>query len=349
MDEYKPKINLRRIVPVVVLAIVVMAIAGWLLSRENFYEMLQVIRNANYLLVASAIAIYFISVALWAGRWQTALSFLNYKVSFLTRYLILSATVFLNNISPGARVGGDPFGRIYMLHELENISYSSGMASLIGEFALTPFVIVSCLMASLFLQFGRGSLQLSLALIAAWVLASVGTVFFPRLLKRRIALKGISSIASRLLSRFGRLKDVQATVEGIEAFYSSTYTIMDKWQKVSLIGGWTLLTEAFDIFRFYVIFLALGYHPTLPTLLVASSAQIIVGLIPLLPGGLILVEGSLISILILFGVPPDVAIATTVIERGITFVLSTIVGGGVFSYLGVKIAAKSQIRNLEKP
>jgi uncharacterized protein (TIRG00374 family) len=345
MDEYKPKINLRRMVLVAILAIVFMAIAGWLLSRENFYEMLQVISHANYLLVASAIAAYFISVAIWAARWQTALSFISCRVSFLTRYLILCATVFLNNITPGARVGGDPFGRIYMLRKLEDISYSSGMASLIGEFALTPLVVVSLLMAGLFLQFGKESLRLSLVLMAAWVLASLGTVFFPRLLKRRIALKGISSIARRVLSRVGRLKDVQATVQGIEAFYSSTYTILDRWQKVLLIGGWTLTTSALDIFRFYAIFLALGYHPTLPTLLVASSAQIIVGLIPLLPGGLVLVEGSLISIFVLFGVPPDVAMATTVIERAITFALSTVVGAGAFSYLGVKMAAKPEVQN----
>jgi hypothetical protein len=131
-------------------------------------------------------------------------------------------------------------------------------------------------------------------------------------------------------------------VEGIEAFYSSTYTIMDRWRKVLSIGGWTLLIGAFDIFRFYAIFLALGYHPTLSTLLVASSVPIIVGLIPLLPGGLVIVEGSLISILALLGVPLDVAMAATLIERGITFVLSTIVGAGIFSYLGVKMAAKSE-------
>jgi len=349
MDEYRPKINLRRMVLVVILAVVFMAVAGWLLARENFYQMFEAIRSANYLLVASAIATYVISVAIWAGRWQTALSFINCRVSFITRYLILSATVFLNNITPGARVGGDPFGRIYMLHKLENMSYSSGMASLIGEFALTPLVVVSFLMAGLFLQFGKGSLQLSLFLIAAWLLASLGTVFLPRLFfQKRIALKRISSIASRVLSRFGRLKDVQATVEGIEAFYSSTYTIMDKWQKVLVIGGWTLLTGAFDIFRFYTVFLALGYHPTLSALLVASSLQIIVGLVPLLPGGLVLVEGSLISIFVLFGVPPDVAMAATLIERAIVFVLSTIVGAGVFSYLGVKMAAKPQIQNQTK-
>jgi uncharacterized protein (TIRG00374 family) len=349
MDEYKPKINLRKMVLVAVLAIVLMAVAGWLLARENFYQTFEAIRSANYLLIASAIAAYFISVAIWAGRWQTALSFINCRISFLTRYLILCATIFLNNITPGARVGGDPFGRIYMLHKLENTSYSSGMASLIGEFALTPLVVVSFLMAGLFLQFGKGSLQLGLLLIAAWVLASLGTVFIPRLFfKNRIALKGISKIMNRVLGWFGKREDVQATVEGIEALYSSTYTIMDKWQKVLLIGGWTLITGALDIFRFYAIFLALGYHPTFSALLGASSLPIIVGVIPLLPGGLVLVEGSLISILVLFGVPPNVAVATTVIDRAITFALSTIVGAGVFSYLGVKMAAKSKVQNQTK-
>jgi uncharacterized protein (TIRG00374 family) len=349
MDEYKPKINLRKMVLVAVLAIVLMAVAGWLLARENFYQTFEAIRSANYLLIASAIAAYFISVAIWAGRWQTALSFINCRINFLTRYLILCATIFLNNITPGARVGGDPFGRIYMLHKLENTSYSSGMASLIGEFALTPLVVVSFLMAGLFLQFGKGSLQLGLLLIAAWVLASLGTVFIPRLFfKKRIALKGISKIINRVLGWFGKREDVQATVEGIEALYLSTYTIMDKWQKVLLIGGWTLITGALDIFRFYAIFLALGYHPTFSTLLAASSLPIIVGVIPLLPGGLVLVEGSLISILVLFGVPPNVAMATTVIDRAITFALSTIVGAGVFSYLGVKMAAKSGVKNQTK-
>jgi uncharacterized protein (TIRG00374 family) len=349
MDEYKPKINLRKMVLVAVLAIVIMAVAGWLLARENFYQMFEAIRSANYLLIASAIATYFISVAIWAGRWQTALSFINCRISFSTRYLILCATVFLNNITPGARVGGDPFGRLYMLHKLENTSYSSGMASLIGDFALTPLLVVSFLMVGLFLQFWKGSLQLSLLFIAAWLLVSLGTVFIPRLFfKKRIALKGISNITSRVLGWFGRRKDVQATVEGIEAFYSSTYTIMDKWGKVLLIGGWTLLTGAFDILRFYAIFLALGYHPTLSTLLVASSAQIIVGLVPLLPGGLVLVEGSLISIFVLFGVPPNVAMAATLIERGIVFALSSIVGAGVFSYLGVRMAAKPEVQNQTK-
>jgi len=346
MEEYKPKPNLHKVVLVVIVAIVLMTLAAGLLSHENFYEMLEVIRNANYLLIGSAAALYFINLAVWAGRWQTALSFIDCQISFRSRYSMICATVFLNNISPGARVGGDPFGRIYMLHKLENASYSSGMASLIGEFALTPLIVVSFLMGGLLLQFGKGSLQLSLLLMAAWVLAALGTIFVPRLFfKKRVALKGISNITSRVLGRFGKRTNIQETVEGIEALYSSTYTIMDKWQKIVLIGGWTLLIGVSDLLRLSAIFLALGYHPTLSTLLIASSLEIVVGLVPLLPGGLVLVEGSLISVLALLGIPLDVAMAATLIERGITFVLSTIVGGAVFSYLGVKMAARSEVQD----
>jgi len=340
-NEYKPKINLRKSVFLIALAIVLMILAGWFLSRENLYQMLEVVRSANRLLIASAIAIYFLSVGIWAIRWQTALSFVNCRTSFGTRYLILCAAIFLNNITPFARVGGDPFGRVYMLHKLENTSYSSAMAASVGEHALTPLVVVSFLMAGLLLQFGKGSLQLSLILIAVWALAALGAVFIPRLfLKRKIAAKGVSRITSRVLRWFGKGGNAQEIIEGIESFYSSSYTTIDKWKKALLIGSLALLLWVLDVFRLYIIFLALGYHPSISMLLVASTLPTIVGLIPFLPGGLVLIEGSLISVLALFGVPLDVAIAATVIERGISFVLSTIVGAVVFSYLGVKIAAK---------
>jgi uncharacterized protein (TIRG00374 family) len=346
MDEYKPKINLRKAVFLAALAVVLMAVAGWFLARENFYQMFEAIRSANRLLIALAIAIYFLSVGLWATRWQAALSFINSRIGFGARYLILCATIFFNNITPGVRVGGDPFGRVYMLYKLENTNYSSGMASIIGDHALDPLVMVSFLMAGLLLQFGKGSLQLTLILIAAWALAAFVTVFTPRLFfKKRIAVKGISSITSRVLGWFGKRGNAQEIIEGVETFYSSSYATIDKWKKVLSIGSLTLLLWALDVFRLYTIFLALGYHPKLAMLLIASSLPSIVGLIPFLPGGLVLVEGSLISVLALFGVPLNLAMAATVIERGISFVLSTIVGAGIFSYLGVKMAAKPEIQS----
>ncbi len=345
MDEYKPKIDLRKSVGLIVLGIVVMAIAGWLLAHENFYQMLEAVKRADHLLIASAIAIYFVSVAIWAARWQAALSFIDCGMSFSKRYLILCATIFLNNITPVARVGGDPFGRVYMSRKLANTSYSSAVAAVIGEHALTPLVVVSFLMAGLILWLGKGSIELTSILAVLWALAALGAVFGPRFFfRRRIAIRRVSGIASRILGWFGQRERLREMLRGIEAFYASTYATIGRWRNILAIGSLTLLVGALDILRLYTIFVALGYHPTLPMLLVASSLPTIVGLIPFLPGGLILVEGSLVSVFALFGVPLNLALAATLIERGISFVLSTMVGAGVFSYLGFRMAARPGVQ-----
>ena len=196
------------------------------------------------------------------------------------------------------------------------------------------------------MQFGKGSLFLSAIIIAAWILLSLGIIFGPRVFfKKKIALRGISSIISRVLGWVNKKKNTQEVMEGIETFYSSTYATIDKGKTVLLIGLWSLLTGLLDIFRLYTIFLALGYHPEFSMILIAYPLQPIVGLIPFLPGGLVLIEGSLISLFALFDVPLNLAMAATAIERGITFILSTIVGAGVFSYLGVRIAIKSEVQN----
>jgi len=325
MSEYKPRINLRKSVGLIVVTIIVMAVAVWLLAHENFYNMLGAVRSADRLFVLLAIVIYFISVAIWAIRWQTALSFIQCRISFLTRYMILCATIFLNNITPVARVGGDPFGRIYMMRKLANTSYSSAIASIIGEHAFIPLIIVSFLMAGLMFGFGQRSLQLTLILTAIWVLAALGAVFGPRFFfRKRIAIKGVSGITRRVLGWFGNRSNFREIVGAIEAFYSSAYATMDKWQNVLAIGTLTLLIGALDMLRLYTIFLALGYHPSLSMLLVASSLPVF------------------ISVFALFGVPLELAMAATVIERGISFVLSTMVGAGVFSYLGVRMAARPE-------
>jgi uncharacterized protein (TIRG00374 family) len=220
------------------------------------------------------------------------------------------------------------------------------MASSLGEHLLAPVVMVSFLMAGLFLRFGKGSLLLSVIIIAAWVLISLGIIFGPRFFfKKKIAVRGISKFVSRVLSWFGKQKNTQEIMEELENFYSHTYATIDKGKTVLWIGLWSLLTGLLDIFRLYTIFLALGYYPEFSMLLIAYTLQPIVGLIPFLPGGLILIEGSLISLFTLFDVPLNLAMAATAIERGISFVLSTIVGAGIFSYLGVRIAIKPEVQN----
>lgn len=346
MYEERPKLDLRKSIFRISVVVALVALAGCLLARENFFRMFEVLRGAEHSLLCTAIAIYFISVGVWAIRWQVALfstGGVDHRVNFGTLYLILCSAIFLNNITPVARVGGDPFGRVYLLRRLENVKYSSGMAASLSEHAFAPLFVASFLIGGLFLRFGRGSLEAAALSVGAWVFLLLGATTLTRsLLGRRVGAKRLGRLIIWILGRF-RKQDGRKATDEIETFYSAAYLVIGKWKSGLFIAGSTFIIWALDVLRFYIIFLALGYRAGLASLLLASSLPVIIGLIPLLPGGLVFTECSLISLFTLFSVPLGVGMAATLIERGISYVLSTAVGGGAFLYLGARAAIKPEI------
>jgi hypothetical protein len=98
---------------------------------------------------------------------------------------------------------------------------------------------------------------------------------------------------------------------------------------------WTIITA-----RYLLIFLALGYQPPIPMLLMTLTLPAIVGLVPILPAGLGTVDFTYLSIFTLFGVPQTIGLSAILIERMITFVLGIVVGAIALSYLGIKIWKK---------
>ena len=86
----------------------------------------------------------------------------------------------------------------------------------------------------------------------------------------------------------------------------------------------------------FLIFCALGYSPKLQMLLLAVTLPAIVGLVPFLPGGLGTVDATITSVFLFFGVPLEIAISATLIERAISLVFGTAVGTCALSYLGIR-------------
>ena len=74
--------------------------------------------------------------------------------------------------------------------------------------------------------------------------------------------------------------------------------------------------------------------------MLAMTLPSIAGLVPFLPGGLGTVDATMVSVFLLFGVPLEIAISATLIERAISLVLSTLVGACALSYLGIKVWAR---------
>jgi uncharacterized protein (TIRG00374 family) len=66
----------------------------------------------------------------------------------------------------------------------------------------------------------------------------------------------------------------------------------------------------------------------------------LIGMIPLLPGGLGAVDGMMILLYSYAGIPPSVSAAATIVERLISFWMTTILGVAVLPYFGADAVEK---------
>jgi undecaprenyl-diphosphatase len=85
--------------------------------------------------------------------------------------------------------------------------------------------------------------------------------------------------------------------------------------------------------RLMVVSAALGVRLTVPQGAALTVFSIVGGLVPTV-GSLGAIEGSLVTGLLLFGVPGGTATAITLVERAITYALSTALGAAALAAIG---------------
>jgi uncharacterized membrane protein YbhN (UPF0104 family) len=96
-------------------------------------------------------------------------------------------------------------------------------------------------------------------------------------------------------------------------------------------------------------------HGSIPWhgILVAYALAQVSASIPITPGGLGVVEGSLTAVLVAYGMPTDVALASVLLYRAVSFWGLVPVGWGVWGYLSFKSKAPSaeseRVRRARRP
>jgi len=338
MAKKKVKYNLRRIIFLLLFLIIVVGIAFFILARADLYRMLDALRHANYGFLILAICMYTFSTLFWSAKWRIALSAVGQSVKLRDLYLIVYGSIFINNVTPLTRAGGDPVGRAYLLQKTKGVPYAPGFATILSEYVLSIPVFFSFLVLGLLIYLGVASIWSVLAVIGIWVVAVILSVpVFSRILRKRVAASRISGLIARTLRALRRRVNKTKITKGVERFYGGAHIVISQWRTAICIVIFSAILWTFDMLRIYFIFQALGYQAPLAMLLLASTLPTIAGLIPLLPGGLLLVDGTFISIFMLFGFNFGIASAATLIERSISFVFSTFVGAGALSYLGIRV------------
>lgn len=297
-----------------------------------------IIQGANPWYLGLAVVIQLAIYGLWTERWAVTTSSLG--ISIKRRHLLpmLLVGLAINNLTPSGRGGGEPV-RAYILGKYSQSPTEKAFATVIADRGLDtfPFIalaVITIITAVLYINLPQWMvITLIVCLIVLIILfclalyMSLNREFGNRTI--RWVLRILKRISSKMHS-----KVEQRAIHAVGGFQDSM-KIMVSDRKVLLYGiPLSFLIWALEILRVYVVFMALNINAPLEIIAAVFVISTLIGMIPLLPGGLGAVDGMMILLYSYAGIPPSVSAAATLVERLISFWMTTILGVAVLPYFG---------------
>lgn len=316
-------------------------------------DILSVLDHTNLTLMLITLVLEFIIIILWTERWRLILDVLHSSPKFKQLFLMMFTSLFGNNVTPGA-AGGEPL-RAYLLNKFEDIPFETAFASATADrvFEFFPFVLVSTLAAYLIFTLNIGfwtSLLISVMIIITMIM--FGLIIYVGY-KKEVATRVIISIAKRifpyvkkLTSRETSFVDVKdKLIEYIETFTTGFQGVL-RDHRMFLLGVFiSFLMWALDNFRFYLTFAAIGYYPPIVPMIIIYTIAILVTILPSIPGALGIREGVMVALFLPLGVPADVVISVSLLDRVVTYLIPTFIGAVTTFYYGKKYRSEKRVNN----
>ncbi|AKB19293.1 MULTISPECIES: YbhN family protein [unclassified Methanosarcina] len=275
-----------------------------ILLLEESWKLLRQIQIRYFVL---AFLVYLLSVYFFAIRWQKVLSSLGYNLKATDLFPILFGAIFVNNFTPASRFGGEPL-RIIWVNRRFGVRYTHALITILFERMVEAIPITLLFLYALYFfppaqnifQLHKGVLSWSTALFLFIVLFVAGT--------------GTWLLRKRLEPHLNRL------YQNWEQLHKSFVPAL-----LLSCGVWAL-----DIVRLGLIASALSLSIPLHVIATVSILHLLLGSLPITPGGLGIVDGGLIYLLLYFGLPLVSASSFVFLERFISYGLSSAIG---FLYL----------------
>lgn len=296
------------------------------------------LQGANPWYLGLAVVIQLTIYGLWTERWAVTTSSLGISVKRRHLLPMLLVGLAINNLTPSGRGGGEPV-RAYMLGKYSQSPTENAFATVIADRGLDtfPFIalaVITIITAVLYINLPQWMvITLIVCLIVLIILfglalyMSLNREFGDRTI--RWVLRILKRISRKMHSRVE-----QRAITAVEGFQDSM-KIMVSDRKVLLYGiPLSFLIWALEILRVYVVFMALNITAPLEIIAAVFVISTLIGMIPLLPGGLGAVDGMMILLYSYAGIPPSVSAAATLVERLISFWMTTILGVAVIPYFG---------------
>jgi hypothetical protein len=316
-----------------VLGIGIAALVLWVLAshRDELSGLSEVFRTLNWWWVPPAVAAEALSFVCFAGMQYELLRSGGLLAPRRPLLKMTWASQALTNSLPG----GSAASAIYGFRWYRRFGADDTLAAwaMVGTLVAAAVSLSLVAIAGLALAAGEGaSLDLIPVLIGALVITvAIGALFVyerPLSLVVTWAIRASRSIVGRPRG------DAAAQIEKIIGWVT---TVRLGWREISKVVLWGTANWLFDCACFAMMFLAV--HASIPWkgLLLAYGAGQLAATLPITPGGLGAVEGSITIALVAFGGARATTVDAVLMYRIISFWLVLVVGWALLGELALQV------------
>ena len=268
--------------------------------------------HANYRYLPIALVCFILSLLARTAAWRTLL---EEKASFKRVFFTMTEGYFLNNVFP-FRLG--EIGRAFLLSRTTALRFWQVIPTIVLERAFDMLIVVSILLASLPFVVGVEGAREKAALVGGIVVAGL-VVLYILAHQRERAL----AIYHQLQTRFPLLRRI--AVSQLESFFQGLAVLTSAGRFLKVLG-WMLLTWAFLITHYYLVLLAFVPEAKMIWAAFSTSTMMLGIAAPSAPGGLGVVEATLMFALSLFAVSQAKALAYALVAHAVSLLLTSLPG-----------------------
>ncbi len=318
MDRLNKKLLLTSALGAAVLAVML-----WSVGPERLTELVSGARPGY--IVAAALAIVVLNV-IATFRWHLLMSSLGYVLTLWDTYFQISGAFLLSTLTPGR--AGEVF-RLYLSKRISDIDASHSGAALLIERACDLSVMAALILLGLVTGMGA---QLGAFGDAARVTVGV-TFLIVAMLVLSVRHRWAMGLVVRILS-FGGRRGLPGCARGAQKIEESIPAFLSVARRVSVpaVFGMTLLIWASQVARMWFVCVAVGAEVSPMVVGLAYCLGILLGVVSYIPGGLVVTEGTMVGLLVVHGVPTDIATVAVVIDRLFAYWAAVVVGVMSLSY-----------------
>lgn len=322
----------------IIFGLIIMVIMLYFIGID---QIVYALSAANLWYVLLAILLEFVVYFLFALRWYIINGLADIKVSLWKLLPMIMLSLSVNNITPSGRGGGEPV-RAYVLTKEVNIPFEETFATVIADRAMDtfPFIVLAILtIISVILNFNLDLTIIAILIIAvvAVILAVAAIVYMS--INEGFGQKVIGGLVW-LLHKFSK-KDTEQRekrlVSAVNGFQETMKVMLSDKDLMYYALPISFLIWIVEISRVVLIFMAFGYPVSPIVIAEVFIISVLVGFIPFLPGGIGLIDGTMILFFASAGIPSGISAAATVIERLISYWMTTFLGLLTIPYYGVNV------------